>query len=174
MTVILGAPLGYRCSGRGSPCRRPRRGRGVMALAVAIAAGMLAGVLSIVAIEQEAYKPGLRLGAWCSWECALRGVGHRRLRRRALAAHRFERDRLRCASGGARRLRGHALRPRFTTGASFYDRGGAPMVDVQSLRMKDGTILMKAFAVAVDAVDGLYASPEEVWKVLTMVPFDLD
>ncbi len=29
-------------------------------------------------------------------------------------------------------------------GASFYDRGGAPMVDVQSLRMKDGTILMKA------------------------------
>ena len=61
--------------------------------------------------------------------------------------------------GGPRRLRRHALRHGTYAGASFYDRGGAPMVDVQSLRMKDGTILMKALAAAVHALDGLRARP---------------
>ena len=57
-------------------------------------------------------------------------------------------------------------------GASFCDRGGAPMVDVQSLRMKDGTILMKALLLQ-SMPSTVYIKPEEVWKVLTMVPFDL-
>ena len=46
------------------------------------------------------------------------------------------------------------------------------MVDVQSLRMKDGTILMKALLLQ-SMPSTVYIKPEEVWKVLTMVPFDL-
>lgn len=64
---------------------------------------------------------------------------------------------------------------RFTTvydGASFYDRGGAPMVDVKSLRMKDDTILMKALLLQ-SMPSTVYVRPDEVWKVLTMIPFDL-
>lgn len=57
-------------------------------------------------------------------------------------------------------------------GASFYDRGGAPMVDVKSLRMKDDTILMKALLLQ-SMPSTVYVRPDEVWKVLTMVPFDL-
>lgn len=61
---------------------------------------------------------------------------------------------------------------RFTTvydGASFYDRGGAPMVDVKSLRMKDDTILMKALLLQ-SMPSTVYVRPDEVWKVLTMIP----
>ena len=46
------------------------------------------------------------------------------------------------------------------------------MVDVQSLRMKDGAILMKALLLQ-SMPSTVYIKPEEVWKVLTMVPFDL-
>ena len=58
---------------------------------------------------------------------------------------------------------------RFTT---VYDRGGAPMVDVKSLRMKDDTILMKALLLQ-SMPSTVYVRPDEVWKVLTMIPFDL-
>lgn len=64
---------------------------------------------------------------------------------------------------------------RFTTTysqASFYDRGGAPMVDVKSLRMKDDTILMKALLLQ-SMPSTVYVKSDEVWKVLTMIPFDL-
>lgn len=57
-------------------------------------------------------------------------------------------------------------------GASFYDRGGAPMVDVKSLRLKDDTILMKAMLLQ-SMPSMVYVRPDEVWKVLTMIPFDL-
>lgn len=57
-------------------------------------------------------------------------------------------------------------------GASFYDRGGAPMVDVKSLRLKDDTILMKAMLLQ-SMPSTVYVRPDEVWKVLTMIPFDL-
>lgn len=56
--------------------------------------------------------------------------------------------------------------------ASFYDRGGAPMVDVKGLRLKDDEILMKALLLQ-SMPSTVYVRPDEVWKVLTMIPFDL-
>ena len=46
------------------------------------------------------------------------------------------------------------------------------MVDVKSLRMKDDTILMKALLLQ-SMPSTVYVRPDEVWKVLTMIPFDL-
>ena len=140
--------------------------RGV-ALAIAIAAGAIALVLSIVAIKQEAYKPtldyvlcalGIALALWgiVGWIAGL-GAGLSEIIVGALVA---------ALSFGTTRF-AHTY-----AGASFYDRGGAPMVDVQSLRMKDGTILMKALLLQ-SMPSTVYIKPEEVWKVLTMVPFDL-
>jgi len=54
-------------------------------------------------------------------------------------------------------------------GASFYDRGGAPMLDLESLRVKDGNILMKALLLQ-SMPSTVYVKPEEVWKILTMIP----
>ena len=46
------------------------------------------------------------------------------------------------------------------------------MVDVKSLRLKDDTILMKAMLLQ-SMPSTVYVRPDEVWKVLTMIPFDL-
>ena len=140
--------------------------RGV-ALAIAIAAGAIALVLSIVAIKQEAYKPtldyvlcalGIALALWgiVGWIAGL-GAGLSEIIVGALVA---------ALSFGATRF-AHTY-----AGASFYDRGGAPMVDVKSLRMKDDTILMKALLLQ-SMPSTVYVRPDEVWKVLTMIPFDL-
>ena len=119
--------------------------RGV-ALAIAIAAGAIALVLSIVAIKQEAYKPtldyvlcalGIALALWgiVGWIAGL-GAGLSEIIVGALVA---------ALSFGATRF-AHTY-----AGASFYDRGGrSEPAHERRYHPHEG------FAVAVDAVDGLY------------------
>lgn len=141
--------------------------RGV-ALAIAIAAGAIALVLSIVAIKQEAYKPtldyvlcalGIALALWGI-------VGWLRPGGPGFGARSSSVRLLRPSAFGATRF-AHTY-----AGASFYDRGGSAYGGRSEPAHERRYHPHEGFAVAVDAVDGLYQA-EEVWKVLTMVPFDL-
>lgn len=138
-----------------------------VALAVAMAAGAALLILGICAFRQKEYKPAL--------DYAIAAIGA------ALAVWGVIGAVMGLGSGANEVLVGLIaaalafIATRFTTTyktASFYDRGGAPMVDVQSLRYKDGDILMKALLLQ-SMPSTVYVKPDEVWKVLTMVPFDL-
>ncbi len=138
-----------------------------VALAIAMTAGAILAILGIASAKQKEYKPamdyaacalGVALAVWgiVGWALGL-GAGLNEIIVGAFAALLA------------------ALATRFTVtydAASFYDRGGAPMVDVQSLRMKDNTILMKALLLQ-SMPSTVYVKPGEVWKVLTMIPSDL-
>lgn len=140
--------------------------RGV-ALIIAMAAGAAILLLGVLAFKQKDNKPGMDYAA------AVVGI--------ALAIWGIVGAVMDLGSGANEVLVGliaaglALVATRFTTTyktASFYDRGGAPMVDVQSLRYKDGDILMKALLLQ-SMPSTVYVKPDEVWKVLTMVPFDL-
>jgi hypothetical protein len=57
-------------------------------------------------------------------------------------------------------------------GATFYDRGGATMVDLKSIRIKDGDLLMKAMLLQ-SMPSTIYVRPDEIWKVITMLPAEV-
>lgn len=136
-------------------------------LAITMCVGVATVVLGASAFSAKAYRPVVNyVIAFCGAATAVWGVA-------ALAAGMgFGVNEIvsgllvAMLSFAATRFRGTYA------GASFYDRGGSPMVDVQSLRLKDGDILMKALLLQ-SMPSTVYVRPEEVWKVITMVPFDL-
>ena len=158
LIVILGAWLGISAFFLGA--------RGMALIAALISAAVLV-VLGVAAMRQKEFKAapdyivlvigaGLALWGAVGWAMGL-GSGLNEIIVGTLVAL--------ISFGATRFARTYAT-------ASFYDRGGAPMVDVKSLRMKDGDILMKALLLQ-SMPSTVYVKPDEVWKVLTMVPFDL-
>lgn len=158
LIVVLGAWLGISAFFLGA--------RGV-ALAVALISAVALIALGVAAMRQKEFKAtldyivlgvGISLAVWgvVGWAAGL-GAGLNEIIVGVLAV---------LFSFGATRF------ARTYASASFYDRGGAPMVDVKSLRMKDGDILMKALLLQ-SMPSTVYVKPDEVWKVLTMIPFDL-
>ncbi|MDR0501357.1 MAG: hypothetical protein LBG97_09005 [Coriobacteriales bacterium] len=55
------------------------------------------------------------------------------------------------------------------SGASFYDDKGVSMLDLERLGVKDGNIVLEALLLQ-RMPSAVHINPEEVWKILTMIP----
>lgn len=136
-------------------------------MAVSVVCGVVVLMVGLVAVKKSDYKAGLNyfslmLGAALAvWGIAgaVLGMGaglNEVVSGVLVAVFSYAATRFTSAYGNAR----------------FYDRGGVEMVDLKDLRIKDNTILMKANLLQ-SMPSTIYVRPDEVWKVLNMVTFDL-
>lgn len=136
-------------------------------MAVSIVFGVIALIIGVVVVKSAEYKPSLNyLGIVVGVGAIIWGIASAVL---GMGAGLNE------VVSGILIAGLSFVATRFTyayKNARFYDRGGVEMVDLKDLRIKDGNVLMKANLLQ-SMPSTIYVRPDEVWKVLTMVSFDL-